>query len=102
MGAFQDFINTNSISAISASFFTMITGIVSLVLRESYKNRRETEAAKRAVTSVKQDVSTVVDTIGNGTVDSMNDKLDAIVKGQLSLERSFRDHMQWHVEKGPK
>lgn len=96
----QELINDNGISVIGAAFFTALFGAISTVGVALVRNRHATEELKNVTVQAAQSAEAAqvnTENVSNGFVERMDTKLNQIIANQDGLEKSIREHLEWHL-----
>ncbi len=98
-----ELINENGISTIALAFFTALFAGVGTTVVGIYQIKAKANEAKDAALSAQEkatETATNTQNVANGFASRVDRKLDNITSNQEELAREFREHLQWHVEKG--
>ena len=87
----ESYINDNGISAVALAFFTALFGMVATITVAVIKQRGDVKETKISTLSTGALVERKLDILARN-----HDRLETQIDG---LEKSVRDHIEWHLKK---
>lgn len=105
-----ELVNDNGISTVALGFFTALFGAISATVIGVFQLKAKANEARDAALLAKDQAQKSTETvqkvqentagIANGFSSRMDRKLDTVITNQNELAKAFREHLEWHLEKG--